>query len=67
MPTWWVIHARVELMNDMIKTLGYNKPLRRKVQVRLKTEVIDAVADLVALNISLDELKTRIAVTVGCC
>ena len=57
----------MELMNDMIKTLGYKKPLRRKVQVRLKTEAIDAVADLVTLNISLDELKTRIAVTVGCC
>ena len=54
-------------MNDMIKTLGYNKPLRRNVQIRLKTEAIDAVADLVALNISLDELKTRITVTVGCC
>ncbi len=60
-------HARVELMNDMIKALGYNKPLRGKVQVCLEAKALDAVADLVALNSSLDELKTRIAVTVGCC
>jgi sporulation protein YlmC with PRC-barrel domain len=58
--TWRVTHARVELTNDMIKTLGYHKPLRGKVQVLLETEAIGAVADLVALNISMDELKARI-------
>ena len=59
--TWWVTHARVELTNDMIKTLGLHKPLRGKVQVLLETEAIGAVADLVALNISMDELKARVS------
>jgi sporulation protein YlmC with PRC-barrel domain len=58
--TWWVTHARLELTNDMINTLGYHKPLRGKVQVLVETEAIGAVADRVALNLTVDELKVRI-------
>jgi sporulation protein YlmC with PRC-barrel domain len=56
--TWDVTHVLIKLSEKSIETFGYQKRMLGGVAVRLPTGAIDAVADVVALNKSVDELKT---------
>jgi sporulation protein YlmC with PRC-barrel domain len=56
--TWDVTHVLIKLSEKSIETFGYQKRMLGGVAVRLPTAAIDAVADVVALNKSVDELKT---------
>jgi sporulation protein YlmC with PRC-barrel domain len=54
---WKVTHLRIELTNDLIEILGYRKPFLGHVEILLPVEVINAIADVITLNKTLEELK----------
>lgn len=56
--TWDVTHIIIKLSEKSIETFGYQKRMLGGVAVRLPTVAVDAVADVVALNKSVDDLKT---------
>ena len=56
--TWDVTHILIKLSEKSIETFGYQKRMLGRVAVRLPTDAIDAVADVVALNKTVKELKT---------
>ena len=58
--TWDVTHIIIKLSEKSIETFGYQKRMLGGVEVRLPTDAVDAVADVIALNRSVDELKTRL-------
>lgn len=57
---WKVTHLRVELTNELVETLGYKKPFLGHVEILLPVDAVRAVADVVALNKALGELKNII-------
>jgi len=54
---WKVTHLRIELTHELVQNLGYKKPLLGHVEILLSVDAVKAVADIVALNKSIDELK----------
>ena len=54
---WKVTHLLVRLTDEMINTLGYKKPLLGHVEITLSVDAVKAVADVVALNKGVEELK----------
>jgi len=54
---WKVTHLRIELTDEMVQTLGYKKPFLGHVEILLSVDAVKAVADVIALNKSIDELK----------
>jgi sporulation protein YlmC with PRC-barrel domain len=58
-PAWKITHISINLQDDAIEPLGFSKSrLRGNIKVDLPVEMIGAVRDVVALNKSLEELKT---------
>jgi sporulation protein YlmC with PRC-barrel domain len=57
---WKVTHLRIELTNEMIEILGYRKPFLGHVEILLPVDVIHAIADVITLNKTLEELKNVI-------
>jgi len=54
---WKVTHMRIELADEVIETLGYKKPFLGSVEILLSVDAVKMVADVVALNKSIQELK----------
>ena len=54
---WKVTHLRIELTDELIKTFGYKKPFLGHVEILLSVDTVKALADVVALNKTIDELK----------
>ena len=55
--TWQVTHLHVTLTNEATKELGFKKPFMGAINVCLPVSLIQAVADIVALNKDTPELK----------
>lgn len=54
---WKVTHLRIELMDEMIEILGYKKPFLGHVEILLSVDAVKAVADVVSLKKTIQELK----------
>lgn len=54
---WKVTHLRIDLTDELIEILGYKKPFLGHVEIMLSVDAIKAVADVVALNKAIKELK----------
>ena len=57
---WKVTHLLVRLTEEMGNTLGYKKPFLGHVEITLSVDAVKAVADVVALNKGIEELKNVI-------
>ena len=57
---WKVTHLRIELTNELIEILGYKKPFLGHVEILLSVDAVKAIADVVALNKGIKELKDLI-------
>lgn len=57
---WKVTHLQIELTDELIQFLGYKKPFLGHVEILLSVDAVKAVADLVALNKTTEELKDAI-------
>jgi len=54
---WKVTHLRIELTDELIQILGYKKPFLGHVEILLSIDAVKAVADVVALDKGIEELK----------
>ncbi len=54
---WKVMNLHVELTDEAIETLSYKKPRFGRVDILLSVKAVKAVADIVSLRKSLEELK----------
>ena len=59
--TWNVTHLQVGLVDRVLHSLDLThekKPGEKFVEILIPTKTVEMVADLIVLNISIDELKT---------
>ncbi|MFH0748512.1 MAG: hypothetical protein V1915_01115 [Candidatus Bathyarchaeota archaeon] len=64
--TWKVTHLRVGLIDKMLQQLELTlekKPGEKYVEILISTKTVEIVADLIVLNITVDELKKVIEKT----
>jgi len=54
---WKVTHLQIELTDELVETLGYKKPFLGHVEILLSVDAVKAVADVVALDKAIKELK----------
>lgn len=54
---WKVTDLRIELTDESVKTLGYKKPFLGRLEILLSVNAVKSVADIVALNKSIKELR----------
>jgi len=54
---WKVTHLRIELTDELVETLGYKKPFLGHVEILLSVDAVKAIADVVALDKAIRELK----------
>jgi sporulation protein YlmC with PRC-barrel domain len=57
---WMVTSLIVELHRDMIKPLNVKKPFLGKAKIRIKTDQIVSVGDVIQLSMDLETLRTHL-------
>jgi hypothetical protein len=57
---WSVNSIIVELHRDMIKPLAVKKPFLGRAKIRIRTDVIGSVGDVIKLSLDLDALKAHL-------
>lgn len=55
---WAVTSLIIELHGDMIMPLGVKKPFLKKATIRVRTDQIDSVGDVIRLGLDLETLRT---------
>jgi sporulation protein YlmC with PRC-barrel domain len=58
---WRITNLHVELTDESVETLGYNKPRFGHVTIQLSVKAVKAVADVVSLKKPVTELRDLIA------
>ena len=57
---WTVISLVVELHKDMVKPLNVKKPFLSKARIKIRTDQIGVVGDVIQLTMDLETLKTHL-------
>jgi sporulation protein YlmC with PRC-barrel domain len=57
---WTVTSVIVELHKDMIKPMNVKKPFLGKARIKIRTDQIGVVGDVIQLTMDLDTLKTHL-------
>jgi sporulation protein YlmC with PRC-barrel domain len=57
---WTVTSIIVELHADMVKPLNQKKPFMGKARIKVRTDFIGVVGDVIQLTLDLDMLKTHL-------
>jgi sporulation protein YlmC with PRC-barrel domain len=55
---WTVMSLVVELHKDMVKPLNVKKPFMSRAKIKIRTDQIGAVGDVIQLSMDLDTLRT---------
>ena len=58
--SWKITNLHLELSDEAIQTLGYKKSFMGRVDIFLSVEAVSAVADVISLNLPMNELKRLI-------
>lgn len=57
---WTVTSLIVELHRDMIKPLNVKKPFMKKATIRIRTDQVDSVGDVIQLGMDLETLRSHL-------
>jgi len=58
--TWSVPIIKIDIEKDMIEPLGLEKSLIKGTKIKMTTDLIDLVGDIVQLKVTVSELKEQL-------